>query len=36
MTRAQEAEFWETHNATDYLEEMEPVKDCCVKQHQEG
>ncbi len=25
MTRAQEAEFWETHDATDYLDEMEPV-----------
>ena len=25
MTRAQEAKFWETHDATDYLDEMEPV-----------
>ena len=25
MTRAQEARFWETHDATDYLDEMEPV-----------
>ena len=25
MTRAQEAQFWETHDATDYLDEMEPV-----------
>jgi len=25
MTRAQETEFWETHDATDYLDEMEPV-----------
>ena len=23
MTRAQEARFWETHDATDYLDEME-------------
>jgi hypothetical protein len=25
MTRAQEAKFWETHDATDYLDEMESV-----------
>jgi len=25
MTRAQEAKFWETHDATDYLDETEPV-----------
>lgn len=25
MTRSQEAEFWETHDATDYLDTMEPV-----------
>ena len=25
MTRAQEAKFWETHDATEYLDEMEPV-----------
>jgi hypothetical protein len=25
MTRGQEARFWETHDATDYLDEMEPV-----------
>jgi hypothetical protein len=25
MTRTQEAKFWETHDATDYLDEMEPV-----------
>ena len=25
MTRDQEAKFWETHDATDYLDEMEPV-----------
>jgi len=25
MTRAQEGEFWATHDATDYLDEMEPV-----------
>ncbi len=25
MTRAKEAKFWETHDATDYLDEMEPV-----------
>jgi hypothetical protein len=25
MTRVQEAKFWETHDATDYLDEMESV-----------
>ena len=25
MTPAQEAKFWETHDATDHLDEMEPV-----------
>ncbi|MBM4466525.1 MAG: hypothetical protein FJ014_13385 [Chloroflexi bacterium] len=25
MTRDQEAKLWETHDATDYLDEMEPV-----------
>jgi len=25
MPRAQESKFWETHDATDYLDEMEPV-----------
>ena len=25
MARAQEARFWETHDATDYLDEMQPM-----------
>lgn len=25
MTRVEEQEFWETHDATDFLDEMEPV-----------
>ena len=25
MTRAQEGRFWDTHDATDYLDEMDPV-----------
>jgi len=25
MSRSEEAEFWKTHDATDYLDEMEPV-----------
>jgi hypothetical protein len=25
MAQTQEAKFWETHDATDYLDEMEPV-----------